>query len=394
MNNTPIPRREFIKKAGLGAAAAGLGLHHLQSQTNLPITTPTASSSMLPSHQQLPKWKGFNFLDFFSPIPSHSRPETPEIFFEWMRDWGFDFVRIPMAYPSYLDIDYSKDITPEQVYNIDEAKVAKVDALVEKAHKYGLHVSLNLHRAPGYCINAGFHEPFNLWKDQAALDAFCFHWQMWARRYKGFSSKLISFDLVNEPSLREDMNDQLGKRETVPGETYHRVAKAAVEAIHAVNPGSLIVADGNNGGHMAVPELADLPIAQSCRGYVPFNISHHKAPWVYKDPEACPVPTWPGGPEANREALVKFYQPWFDLKAQGVGVHCGECGCYNKTPHPVFLAWFKDVVEVLSEHDIGFGLWEMIGDFGILNSERADVDYEDWHGYQLDRKLLTLLQQA
>ena len=71
-----------------------------------------------------------------------------------------------------------------------------------------------------------------------------------------------------------------------------------------------------------------------------------------------------------------------------------ECGCYNKTPHPVFLAWFKDVVEVLSEHDIGFGLWEMIGDFGILNSERADVDYEDWHGYQLDRKLLTLLQQA
>ncbi len=386
MNTHNIPRREFIKKSGLGIAAAGLGIHHLQSQTQ--------ATTMLPSYNKLPKWKGFNFLDFFNPNPAHARPETPEIFFEWMRDWGFDFVRVPMAYPSYLDIDYSKDITPEQVYHIDEVKVSKVDALIEKAHKYGLHVSLNLHRAPGYCINAGFHEPYNLWHDAEALEAFCSHWQMWAQRYRGISSKLISFDLVNEPSLREDMNDQLGKRESVPGALYHKVAKAAVEAIHSVNPGSLIVADGNNGGHVAVPELADLPIAQSCRGYVPFNISHHKAPWVYKDPESCPVPTWPDGPEANRAMLEKFYQPWFDLQDQGVGVHCGECGCYNKTPHDVFLSWFGDVIDVLSERNIGFGLWEMRGDFGILDSGRSDVDYEDWYGYKLDRKLLELLQRS
>lgn len=388
MNRKPIPRREFIKKSGLGLAAAGLGIHHLQSKPDM------VESAVIPTYHNLPKWKGFNFLDFFNPNPNLVRRETPEIFFEWMQDWGFDFVRIPMAYPTYLDIDYSRDISPEEVYNFDESKIAKVDAIIEKAIKYGHHVSLNLHRAPGYCINAGFHEPYNLWKDQEALDAFCAHWSMWAERYKGISNKLLSFDLVNEPSLREDMNDQHGKRETVPGEVYHRVAKAAIEAIHAHNPDRLIVADGNNGGHIAVPELADLPLAQSCRGYVPFNISHYKAPWVYKDPSVCETPSWPDGPEANREALVKFYQPWFDLKAQGVGVHCGECGCYNKTPHDVFLAWFGDVLDVLDEHDIGFGLWEMSGDFGIINSGRTDVDYEDWHGYKLDRKLLTLLQKA
>ena len=38
-----------------------------------------------------------------------------------------------------------------------------------------------------------------LWIDQAALDAFCFHWNMWAKRYKHVSAKKISFDLVNEP---------------------------------------------------------------------------------------------------------------------------------------------------------------------------------------------------
>ena len=27
----------------------------------------------------------------------------------------------------------------------------------------------------------------------------------------------------------------------------------------------------------------------------------------------------------------------------GVGVHCGEGGAYNKTPHKVVLAWLRDV---------------------------------------------------
>jgi aryl-phospho-beta-D-glucosidase BglC (GH1 family) len=72
-----------------------------------------------------------------------------------MHDWGFDFVRIPIAYPYYLNIDRTKNITPEDVYKIDEEAVERVDKLVMLAHKYGMHVSLNLHRAPGYCINAG-----------------------------------------------------------------------------------------------------------------------------------------------------------------------------------------------------------------------------------------------
>jgi hypothetical protein len=47
----------------------------------------------------------------------------------------------------------------------------------------------------------------------------------------------------------------------------------------------------------------------------------------------------------------------------------------------------------LSEHGIGFALWEFKGTFGILNSGRKDIQYEDWHGQKLDRKLLTLLQK-
>jgi len=52
------------------------------------------------------------------------------------------------------------------------------------------------------------------------------------------------------------------------------------------------------------------------------------------------------------------------------------------------------VVDILGSNDIGFALWNFRGDFGILNSGRVDVDYEDWHGHKLDRKLLDLIRNG
>ncbi len=376
-------RRDFIKTSGLATAAVGL-------------TSAEAFAEVQTSKNKLPQWRGFNVLDFFSPNPNPSRNPTTEEYFKWMQAWGFDFVRIPIAYPHYLSIDRTRNIKPEEVYHINEEAVERIDKLVALAHQYKMHVSLNLHRAPGYCINAGFYEPYNLWKDQEALDAFCFHWNMWAKRYKNVSSKKISFDLVNEPSMREDMNDQLSKSSTVPGDLYRKVAKAAAEAIRKENSNHLVIADGNNVGNSVIPEIVDLNIAQSCRGYFPHAISHYKAPWANKDPENLPMPVWPGkigDREYNRTMLENYYKPWIELSQQGVGVHCGECGCWNKTPHDVFLAWFNDVLDVLSHHKIGFGVWNFVGDFGVLDSGRSDVAYEDWYGHKLDRKFLNVLMK-
>ena len=44
-------------------------------------------------------------------------------------------------------------------------------------------------------------------------------------------------------------------------------------------------------------------------------------------------------------------------------------------------------------HGIGWGLWNFRGSFGLIDSERKDIEYEDLHGHKLDRKLLTLLQK-
>jgi aryl-phospho-beta-D-glucosidase BglC (GH1 family) len=301
-----------------------------------------------------------------------------------------------MAYPRYVRFDRTRPITPDEVVQVDEAAVDRIAGLVERANRFGLHVSLNLHRAPGYCVNAGFQEPFDLWRDESALEAFCFHWKMWAERLRQVPADLVSFDLVNEPSVREDMNDQHGRRAPVPGSVYRKVAKAAAEAIWAVTPERLVVADGNDVGSAVIPEIADLRIAQSCRGYFPHYISHYRAPWVFRNPDDAPMPVWPGtmgGRHFSRADLEEFYRPWRALVRDGVGVHCGECGCWRETPHAVFLAWFGDVLDILTEAGIGYALWNFRGDFGLIDSRRKDVAYEEWHGHQLDRKLLELLRR-
>lgn len=382
-----MKRRLFLKNSAIATAGVTLGCKDFFN-----FDIPAAKN-------KLPRWKGFNLLDFFSPSP----PKTPgganrttEEDLKWMSDWGFDFVRLPMAYPRYLSFDRTRDITKEEVYNFDQKALEEVDQLIFMAHKYNLHVSLNLHRGPGYCINAGFHEPYNLWKDKEAQDAFNAHWSMWAKRYKEISVDKLSFDLLNEPAYIEDMNDQYAKKGPVPGDIYRRVADGASKVIWAENKNRLIVADGNSGGSNVIPELTDMNLAQSCRAYYPGLVSHYQASWVWKDPSQAPTPVWPGiidGKYYGREQLEAFYKPWLELVDKGIGVHCGEGGCYNKTPHPVFLAWFEDILSILTPKNIGYALWNFRGDFGILDSRRSDIGYTDWYGHKLDSKLLELLKK-
>jgi len=176
---------------------------------------------------------------------------------------------------------------------------------------------------------------------------------------------------------------------------HEHVVRAAVAAIREVDPDRLIIADGVRWANIPCPELADLGIAQSCRGYRPRGISHYNAP---NEKRAFPVPTWPGAVDVptgagwDRERLEIHYEPWVELARRGIGVLCGECGAFNRAPHEPFLRWFRDVLDILTGHGIGYAGWNFRGAWGIMDSKREDVAYEDWYGHSLDRKLLSLLQ--
>lgn len=355
-------RREFLKQAVVGSTAMGLPAFGQQE--------PNQANQQAKAQTLLPRWRGFNLLDMFT---MRSRAEFPEDDFKWIRDFGFDFVRFPAVYRLWIE--------DGDDYKIKESMLQKLDRAIDLANKYGLHVSLNFHRGPGYSVNREFTEPHSLWKDKSALDAFCFHWRLMAKRYEGISKDKLSFDLINEPP---SIGDQMSRTD------HERVVRTAVAAIREINPDRIVVADGMSYGNEPAPELADLGIGQSTRAYQPMFVSHAGASWVnYRD---FPEPAWPGH-GWDRKRLEEHYAKWADLARKGVGVHCGEGGAFNKTPHNVVLAWLRDVLEILTSHNIGMALWNFRGSFGIMDSDRTDVDYEDFHGHKLDRKLLALLQE-
>jgi endoglucanase len=350
-------RRQFL----VAAAAAG--------SRSLAATGPERTQE--PTAAKLPRWRGFNLLEKF--FDQNNRPFV-ESDFAWIAEWGFDFVRLPLSYRCWS--------SPDDWRRLREPALKEIDQAVEFGRRHQIHINLNFHRAPGYCVNPPT-EPFDLWKDESALKACAYHWAHFAERYKGIPNTRLSFNLLNEP----------GK---IPEEAYVRVVRRLVKEIRARDPGRLIIADGLEWGRLPVPGIVDLKIAQSTRGYDPSRLTHYRANWV-KGADGWPEPTWPlqepNGPRWDKARLQQVrIEPWRALARKRVGVHVGEWGAHQHTPHPVVLAWMRDCLSLWKEAGWGWALWNFRGSFGVLDSGRRDADYEDFRGHKLDHKMLALLR--
>jgi endoglucanase len=355
-------RRRFLRVSAAAACSAGSLL-----------TGAPQSETRQPSAAQLPRWRGFNLLEKFTKR-REGNPPFRESDFAAISELGFDFVRLPMSYLCWTE--------PSDWLKLREEELQQIDDAVELGRKHGVHVNLNFHRAPGYCVNPP-KEPLDLWTDEKALEACAFHWGHFAKRYKGISNSRVSFDLLNEPS-------------DLPEDQYARVVRRLVGAIRAEDANRLVIADGLRWGNKPVLSLADLKIAQSTRGYQPSRISHYKANWM-RGSDQWPEPAWPlkikEGDVWDKARLRKEQiAPWKELEAKGVGVHVGEWGAYQYTPHPVALAWMRDYLELWKEAGWGWAMWNFRGSFGVIDSNRQDVNYETWKGYKLDRQMLELIQ--
>jgi endoglucanase len=329
--------------------------------------------------KQIPRWRGFNLQGDFA----SSGGAYEEADFAFMANWGFDFARLPLSYWVWS--------SPENWTVIHEEPLREIDRAVELGAKYKIHVNLNLHRIPGYCINDRHLEPADLFagtqaEREKALSAAVFHWRAFAARYKGIPNSRLSFDLINEPPRQKSE------------QRYVEIVTTLVAGIRAVDPHRLIFVDGIDIGQTPVIGIADLGVVQSTRGYLPKAISHYQANWVPTDEfETFKPPTWPLtddlGRTWNQERLeqeyIAKYQPLVD---GGVTVHVGEWGVFNKTLHAVALAWMEDSLSLWKKAGWGFALWNLRGSFGVLDSERHDVKYENYKGHKLDRKMLELLK--
>jgi aryl-phospho-beta-D-glucosidase BglC (GH1 family) len=208
--------------------------------------------------------KGFNLLGGFT-----------EQEFSMIHELGFNFVRLPLDYRTYTQAGNWDNFT--------ETEFVKIDKAVQWGIKYGVHVCINIHRAPGYCVNPAtlpVNQQLNLWTDTVAQKAFVKHWTFFANRYKDISPEALSFNLINEPS-------------NVTEEVYVQIMKKAIQAIHSISPNRIVFVDGTEYGRLLIPALKDEPnLAQSIHCYDPMSLTHYQAEWVNGSMD-LPVPGWP-----------------------------------------------------------------------------------------------------
>jgi endoglucanase len=410
-----MSRREVLKSLAASASFAALpSTYGEKSGTGL-------EHSQVRSKSQNPRWFGFNLLEYFSTDPDWMKYfpyRNDGLFvendFRWMRDWGFNFARLPM--------DYRFWTSTNDLLKIDESKLEPIDRAIRFGELYGIHIDICLHRAPGFCILDSLDssvtgirvtpESTNLFADPRTVDAFVHQWTAFARRYKGISSDHLSFNLLNEPkvfdatsgaspnssqmrmSARQFM-DRKGRGQGA--RDYAKIAHAAIDEIRAVDPDRLIVIDGFD---VATEPLAGLAFAkntvQSAHNYYPQALTFYQAEWARGEKSIDVRPSWPLKDSrqdivADRKTMEAFFESWHKTTTRGVSIHCGEMGCYKNVPPQVTLAWFEDALDVLGECESGWALWNFRGPFGVLDTERPGTKYEDWYGHQLDRPLLNLL---
>jgi endoglucanase len=343
------------------------------------MTSFDYSSTLERSQPRIPLWRGFNLIELFA---GKRGQRYQEFDFECMAEWGFNFARLPCSYWTWSDRD--------DWMTIRDAALEPLDHAIELGRRYGIHVNIALHRIPGYCINDGDLEPFQLFNStrtsmERALAAASYHWEHLARRYAHVSNADLSFDLLNEPPFMLDQS------------RYVEIARILIHSIRQATPDRLIFADGADIGQTPILGLVDQGIVQSTRGYLPKMVSHYTAGHVPANEfESFAKPTWPMADDRgmlwNREMLrQQLIVKWHPLVQKGVPIHVGEWGCFSKTPHHVCLSWMNDLLALWKDVGWGWSMWNLRGPFGLLDSERADVKYEKFRGHRLDRKMLNLL---
>ncbi len=353
-----------------------------------------------------PAYRGFN-LDYLIVDRHDKRPDlakkvsknTVESIvndIEMIADLGFNFVRLPMNYYN-LSLNYAdakKGATPI----IDESYLEVIDKAVLRARELGIYTELALHTAPGYSVLKVNTDPlpYSLWFDEKAQSDFACLWGEIAERYRGESSEMLGFNLVNEPPTDD------GYVKGFTADIHKNAMMRAIDAIRKADCDRTIFADGLSWGRIPLYNMCDVPnLVQSTRAYDPMGLTHY--------PNGSAVnAVWPGvvardicGSEDSRVAfdrkrLLDFFEEWAKMSVtENVGVHCGEGGFASSAPYDVLIKWFSDVMDILTEFGIGFGLWGFCdGVFGIMDTDRKGCEYVDYRGHHLDKKMYEIMKRG
>lgn len=301
---------------------------------------------------------------------------------ERIADWGMDHVRLPIDYPVLVD-DGDADGYSDRGFGY-------VDDCLRWCREHDLDLVVDLHQAPGYSFST--LDENRLFEDEELQDRFVDVWRTFAERYESAGDE-VAFELLNEVVHS-------------PDGAWNDLAHRAVDAIRAVDADRDVVVGGER--YNSIDALEDIALVEgddnvvyTFHFYEPHLFTHQHASWSEvaraHDRDVEYPGTVPGldaflddhpeyregyeslvGERVDREWIEAAVQPAVEFRREtGEDLYCGEYGVIDVAPADSRLAWYRDVVDVLSNLDIGRACWsyrEM--NFGLVDENGAVVNEE------------------
>lgn len=365
-----LNRREFVRAVAAGSLLASFAL----PCWSVPVPG-------VPRNRLDRLAKGANVCRWFRAVrqesPEHLSNYITEPEAKLMRQMGLTHVRLCLQ---------PKVIMDQATGAVREQNAAFVDAAIERFHRAGLLVLIDLHNEDRPSeLNPAWHE------------GFVRFWGEFAARLKHFDPELTMLEIINEPVFTG--------REAEWNAFNARLASAMRRSA----PDHTIMTSGPNWGGIdglrKLKLLEDRNVVYSFHCYDPFPFTHQGATWAGPDVKPLRGVPYPSSPEAVATLLAELAQypgsskmvekygkeAWNKAKLaarfkQGIewgalnnaALYCGEFGVfppYAKAEHRA--NWFRDFGQVLAENQIGWAVWGWDEGFGLNRKYvggKPDVD--------------------
>ncbi len=313
-----------------------------------------------------------------------SAPITTQKYIDSVHSYGFNTIRVPVAWSSMISKDGS--------YTINDKMLGRVEEIVNYALNNGMYVIINDHYDYGWWGMFGASDESlraRAWKKYEAI------WTQISERFKNYSDHLI-FESANE-ELTNHMNDSnLGLNTAVNPKTEVYDSNYPVgtltmeqcyETANKINQ-TFVNVVRKSGGNNEYRHLLIAGIGTSIdntvnsqfvmptdpiegNGNTKLSVSvHYYEPWEFCG-DGMSGATYTDKDKKHTETQFAKLKKFTD---QGYGVIVGEFGVCNPLQDGV-TAWLKDTMEIAAKNDAIPLLWDTPGTY--FDREACIMQYKD-----------------
>lgn len=266
-------------------------------------------------------------------------PWKPE-YFKIMSELGFNHVRLPVRWET-------PERTPETPpYTIAPSFLDRIQAVVDTALKYKLHIIVNMHHH-----DALFDDP------AGQKDRFIAQWAQIADHFKDYPDSLL-FEVMNEP--HGNLTPAL----------WNEYFADALAEIRNTNPTRFVlIGTANYGGLASIPELQlpdDEYIILTAHYYNPFTFTHQGAEWV-SGADAWLGTQWLDTAPERETVESEFNYALHFSETQHIPLHVGEFGAYSSADAASRKRWTTFLARWFEQKNLSWAYWEFSAGFGIYN---------------------------